>query len=158
MELHRTTKGIIGESLVTVKLLEHNLEVFAAVSDIDGVDFAVRAKGGGFLEVQVKGVHTERYPEWFQLTTTRNLDDMRKRPYFVVGMTTQREFWVFPPEIFFNPEFSNICTNEKGLTTVDLNLAITRRGNEEPNRERLRQFKDNWQLLIDRSLATTSNG
>jgi hypothetical protein len=71
VEVHRTTKGAICESLAVARMLDNRLEVFSSVVDIDGIDFIVRAKGGAFLEVQVKGVHAEKWPEWFNSPRTR---------------------------------------------------------------------------------------
>ena len=155
-DLHRITKGVIAESLVLSKLLEADLEVFKSVADISGVDFVARARGGNLLEIQVKGVFTDKDPEWFQLTTYEDIDLLRKRPYYVVGVTRTREFWVFPPEVFLDITYANTSTNAKGLTTVDLNLATTRRGASATNRERLQHLQDNWALLVERSLGNRS--
>lgn len=150
MELHRTAKGKIAESLVLARLLEHGLEVFEACVDVKGVDFVARAEGGHFVEIQVKGVSTERDPAWFQLQTRERIEDLRQRQYFVVGVTADREFWVFPPDVFFDLAFSNISTNDKGVTTIDLDLDVRRRGADGRNRDRLAHLKENWDGLCER--------
>jgi hypothetical protein len=68
-------------------------------------------------------------------------------------MTAARDFWIFPPEVFFDLTYVRISTNEKGLTTIDLDLASKRRGAPATNRERLQHLKENWTLLSNRSLA-----
>ncbi len=153
MELHRTTKGKIAESLVLTRLLEHGLEVFAACVDVKGVDFVARAENGQFVEIQVKGVSSQRDPAWFQLQTKEDPEKLSQRPYFVIGVTADREFWVFPPEVFFNRAFSNISTNDKGITTIDLNLATKPRNADGRNRDRLAHLRENWESLLKRSLA-----
>lgn len=158
IKLHRLATGKIGESLVLAKLLSCGLEVYEPVVDDRGIDFVVRFPGGSFLEVQVKKVGTDRDPEWFLLQTTEDIEYLKKRPYFVVGVTYTDEFWVFPPEVFFDELFANISTNEKGITTVDLNLATTKRENNKTNRERLSHLKDNWELLVERSRTSNNAG
>ena len=91
-DLHRSTMGQIGESLVLAKLLETGLEVFESVVDIRGVDFLARVPGYSVIEIQVKTVGTERDPEWFLLEIKDEIESFRDRPYFVVGVTQAREF------------------------------------------------------------------
>ena len=157
-ELHRVTVGKITESLVLARMLESGLEVFEATADVRGVDFVVRAEGGAFVEVQVKGVRTEKDREWFQLQTREGIEALKRRAYFVIGVSANREFWVFPPEVFFEPSYVNISTNEKGTTTVDLNLATTRRGADTTNRDRVGHLRDAWNLLSERSLKGATAG
>ena len=148
---HRVITGKIGESLVLAKMLEHGLEVYEATADVRKIDFVAHDPCGSFVEIQVKTRAAEKTGEWFQLHGISDVESLRKRPYFVVGVTLASEFWVFPPEIFFDPDIANISTNEKGFTDVGLDLARKRRGADQPNRERLSHLQDNWALIAERS-------
>jgi hypothetical protein len=143
-ELNTITKGRVAELHVASRLLAYGLEVYAPLVDNLGIDFLIRTDDGTVDEVQVKSVTNGR---WFQVCTKEDPKTSACRRRFVLGVEGDGTTWVFPARVFYDEAIASVSRNKKGVYVYDLNLNVTRRGNQVSNATLLQEYREAFRLL-----------
>jgi hypothetical protein len=146
--MNRVKKGRFGEYFVILKLIEQGFDIYPSLVDDRGVDLVVSNPQGAYLEIQIKSVWTEKTPEWFQLQTQNEEIPIREN-FFIICLDKSQDCWIFPSKVFFDSKYTTKSKRKKGGFTFDLNLATTKRTNDKPNRELLKDYKNKWDILLN---------
>ena len=144
MERTSQQKGKLAEFLAFGKLIERGADLYLPVIDT-GIDAVVRRKDGTHLDIQVKS--TEK--GWsLAAWVPDNLQLLRRRFIVWVDMSKPKEnpeIWVFPGEVFKN--YSIKIGAEQDFTHRRLDLSATRKGDDQPRRVLLQEYREAWEPL-----------
>ncbi len=146
-QMNKLKKGRFGEYFVILKLIEKEFDVYPSLVDDKGVDMVVRNANGVYIEIQIKSVWSERNAEWFQIQTQNENPPIREN-FFIICLDKNQNSWIFPSNVFFDSKYTTKSKKKKGGFTYDLNLVTKKRGNNKTNKELLKNYKNNWDLLI----------
>jgi len=142
MGIGPTEKGKLGELYVFRRLIERGAMPFLPIADIRGVDAVVRKKDGTYVEIQVKATWPPEQAGYFNV---KNL--IPRKNLFIVCLIMGREIpeaWILPSAIFVNHATMRKMDN-KTVHLLSLGLGETKL--EQSRREKLTQYRENWNLL-----------
>jgi len=142
--LSKQAVGTAAELYVASRLVEFGLDVYAPLVDDRGVDLLIRRVDGTTDEIQVKAVTSGR---WFQVTRADLPTSAANARHWILGVESDRTTWVFPARVFFDAKIASLSRSSSGRRVFDLNLDVTRRGNDQVNAKLLRKHRNAWHLL-----------
>lgn len=130
-------KGKRYELYVFQKLIERGVMPFLPVADVHGIDAVIRRKDGTYIEIQVKGTEKPEQRGWFNVPGL-----IPRKKLFIVGIEDDGKelvTWIFPSQVF-----ADHTTSRRQL---GLDSGIRKYG--KYLREKLADYRENWDLLTD---------
>lgn len=146
--MNKIKKGRYGEYSIILKLLERGFEVYPSLVDDRGIDLVIRNPNGSYLEIQVKSVWSEKFPQWFGVQTKSDTGLVRDN-FFIICLDQMKTTWIFPSRIFFTSSYTQKSKSKNGIFTFELNLQARPRGNKSKRGEILKEYKENWDILLN---------